>query len=50
MLEFSGAITEATIELALIIGSRNPGLALEKKVELGRSFWQIKFCLIAEGY
>jgi hypothetical protein len=50
MLEFLGAIIEATIELALIIGSRNPGLALEKKLELGRTFRQIYFCLIVECY
>lgn len=41
VLEFLGAIIEATTELALIIGSRIPGLALEKKLELGRTFRQI---------
>ena len=38
VLEFLGAITEATIEPALIISSRNPGLAHKK---LGRDFRQI---------
>jgi hypothetical protein len=41
VLEFLGAIIEATIELALIIGSKIPGLAFEKKLELGRTFKQI---------
>jgi hypothetical protein len=50
VLEFLGAIIKATIELALIIGSRNPGHALEKKLELGRVFRQIYFCLIVECY
>jgi hypothetical protein len=36
-LKSLGAIIEVITELALIIGSRNLGLALEKIPELGRS-------------
>ena len=50
VLESLGAITEATIELALIISSRNPGLAHEKIPELGRAFGQIYFCQFVECY
>jgi hypothetical protein len=42
------AITEVIIELALIIGSGNPGLAHEKIPELGRAFREIYFGLFEE--
>ena len=48
VLESLGAITEATIEVALIISSRNPGLAHEKIPELGSAFGQIYFCQFVE--
>jgi len=48
VLKSLGAIKEVITELALIIGSGNPGLAHEKIPELGRAFRQIYFGLFEE--
>ena len=50
VLKSLGAITEVITELALIIGSGNPGLAHEKIPEVGRAFMQIYFGLFEECY